>query len=232
MIRVPIEYEPTNLLPCLTTRIRKEGKIMDSINSKYVDHRSTDVPIVYGKDAKGTDRSTYFDMNPTATRLYREDMRQSQPYVSPSESSDLIKEQLQMKRLIDSTLASIQKVQNAIQAKEGEGYDLEGALKDLQDYYQTLLIRQKQQGIDAIARNPYFEKYDIATDSRNIVRELRSAVSEDVVNRGEKESERLLRREMENRWLPINFAESKGIDQLSAYELMRPSFNNMDTTYR
>jgi hypothetical protein len=228
MIRVPIEYEPTNLLPCLTTRIRKETKAMDNINAEISSHKDKDIPIIYGKDPSGKNHATFFDMNPTASRLYREDMRQSQPYVVPTEDSEYIQNKLKLKQKIDATLDEIEELQQRpkLSVKDKELLEARQAL------YETLVIRQKQQGIDAIAQNPYFEKYDVATDSRNIVRELRSAVSEDVVNRGEKESQSLLRREMESRWLPQNFAEEKGLDTLSAYELMRPAFTNMEKTYR
>ena len=86
--------------------------------------------------------------------------------------------------------------------------------------------------IDTLSQNPYFEKYDVAGDSRNIVRELRGSVKEDIVDKGIRESQKLLRRELESRWMPARWAESAGLDNLSAYELMRPKFNEQARTYR
>jgi hypothetical protein len=95
-----------------------------------------------------------------------------------------------------------------------------------------LTLAQKQIQVDTLAANPYFDKYDIATDSRNVVREMRAVVNEDVVDRGVRESQKLIRRELENRWLPANYAEVQGIDTLSAYELMKPRTNNNEKVYR
>ena len=82
---------------------------------------------------------------------------------------------------------------------------------------------------DQLGQNPYFNKFDVAGDSRNVVRELRSVVSEDIVDRGLRESQKFLQRELESRWLPPQYAEQKGIDVLS---MMRPSLNDMKKQYK
>jgi hypothetical protein len=102
--------------------------------------------------------------------------------------------------------------------------ELNSELLIKQQLYQTLLQQQKQGNVDTLAQNPFFNKFDVAGDSRNVVRELRSAVSEDIVDRGVRESQKFLQRELESRWLPPNYAEQQGIDVLS---MMRPEINNM-----
>jgi hypothetical protein len=91
--------------------------------------------------------------------------------------------------------------------------------------YNALAIKAKSLNDDALAANPYFDKYDIASDSRNVIRELRGAVSEEIVDRGLIESQKLLKREFESRWVDAS------VDSISAFELLRPKFNNMETVY-
>ena len=105
-------------------------------------------------------------------------------------------------------------------------------LKNQQEIYKLLISQKKAIEIDTLSQNPYFEKYDVAGDSRNIMRELRGSVKEDIVDKGIRESQKLLRRELESRWMPARWAENAGIDNLSAYELMRPKFNEQARTYR
>lgn len=81
--------------------------------------------------------------------------------------------------------------------------------------------------------NPYFQKYDVTQDPRNVVRELRSAVSEDKTDRGIKESQHMLSRQLDNRWIPQGYAESTGLNTLTAYEkLMKPQINDMKRDFR
>jgi hypothetical protein len=86
-----------------------------------------------------------------------------------------------------------------------------------------------------LASNPYFEKYDAAGDYRNVIRELRGAVSEGVVDRGTAESQRLLQRSLESRWVSEadtrRGSEKSDGKQESAFELLRPRFNQMDKVY-
>jgi hypothetical protein len=112
-----------------------------------------------------------------------------------------------------------------------ESSTIKSMLDAQNDQYKLLLAQQRYIQTDSLSDNPYFNKYDVASDSRNIIRELRAAVSEDVVDRGVHESQRLLQREMDNRWTPQGFAADKGIDSLSAFELMRPNMNNMGKRY-
>lgn len=69
--------------------------------------------------------------------------------------------------------------------------------------------------------NPYLQRLDAAgSDSRNIVRELRSAVTEDNRERDIEASKRLTERQFTDRWLPPQAGGDLG--SLIAYELLRP----------
>jgi hypothetical protein len=174
------------------------------------------------------------DMNATPSRLYREDLRQSQPFVIPSGESQQVRKTVMINDKINQSLSTIQGLDNRLQASQNanvEASTIRGLRDQQNDKYQLLLAEQRYIQTDSLSDNPYFNKYDVASDSRNIVRELRAAVSEDVVDRGIRESKLLLQREMESRWTPQGFAAEKGIDSLSAFELMRPKMNNMVKRY-
>lgn len=49
--------------------------------------------------------------------------------------------------------------------------------------------------------NPYFDKYDVSSDPRNVIRELRNTVVEEKTDRGLKESQLLMKRQQVNRWV-------------------------------
>ena len=203
--------------PCFSLRSRREVAAPDQQNARMVEHWQTDSPaLTSGPRVTGSSR--YMDMNPTPSRLYREDMRQSQPFLVPSENSE---EQALMKELDRQIAAALAKIQDSSSPD----------LATYQDLYKVLLQRKQQLGADSLSRNPYFDKYDVRGDPRNLVRELRAAVSEDVADRGLVESQKLFRRGMENRWLPAHFAESEGLDSLTAFELMRPRMNQQDKIY-
>jgi len=162
-------------------------------------------------------------MNPTPSRLYREDMRQSQPFVIPLQNMLGIEEGMNLDKMIQKTLKEIER----LTAAKDTGDDL----KNQQELYRLLLQRRRQATVDSLTKNPYFDKYDVDGDTRNIIRELRSVVYEDVVDRGMAESQKLIRRGMENRWMPAHFAESEKLDSLNAYDLMRPKFNKQEKIY-
>ena len=69
----PIDYEPTNLTPCFTLRTRREDHSVETTNARFTEHWQTDAPLAV--------RANHMDTNPIAARLYREDMRTTQPYV-------------------------------------------------------------------------------------------------------------------------------------------------------
>jgi hypothetical protein len=104
-------------------------------------------------------------------------------------------------------------------------------LEQKKDLYRSLLEAQRVERIDSTSQNPYFDKYDVAGDSRNMIRELRGAVSEDIQDHGVAESKKLLERGFQNRWLPEDHATSRGLNSLEAYDLMRPKFTDMTKRY-
>ena len=230
---IPIPYMPVTVPPCFSARSRREANTVDTTNARMVELWQTDSPsLIHAARVDGVDR--YNDMNPIPSRLYREDMRQSQPYVVPTADSEYVKKEVWFDNQISHTLGKIQDLTNRVAASDDEEEKefLKGELSTNKEIYRLLLAQQKQLQLDLMSQNPYFEKYDIPGDSRNIVRELRASVSEDVVDRGIVESQKLLKREFESRWLPANFAETQRLDSLSAYELMRPKFNNQERTYQ
>lgn len=245
MFPTRLPYEPTNLTPCFVLRSRREINTLDAANSRLVNHWQTDDPQIQvsRKDISGA--TFYMDMNPTASRLYREDLRQSQPFVIPSGESQQVRKTVELNDKINKTLSTIQGIDNKYQESiKGLSYDsvnsgkiskasstLKGMREQQNEQYDLLLAQQKYIQTDSLSDNPYFNKYDVASDSRNIVRELRAAVSEDVVDRGIRESQRLLQRGLDNRWIPQGYATEKGLDTLSSYELMRPKFNDMGRKY-
>jgi hypothetical protein len=218
----------------MTLRARNEVNTVDAVNTRLVEHWQTDAPSLQNSFRKTAAVDRYMDMNAIPSRLYREDMRQSQPYVIPSTQNPAVQKTLALNAATAQSLSTIQGLGNRLQLARTpqEISSLRGSLKIKQDTYKLLQAQTKQIQVDTLASNPYFEKYDVATDSRNVMRELRAAVSEDVVDKGVRESQQLLKRELENRWLPANYAEEKGFDQLSAYEVMRPQFNDMTRDYR
>jgi hypothetical protein len=68
--------------------------------------------------------------------------------------------------------------------------------------------------------NPYFDRYDPVSDSKNAVRELRSAVYEDKgASRGVNESRSMLRRQFENRWVNEELIDEDKMDTYLRYEI-------------
>ena len=220
-----MQFYPTDTVPSIpppsfSARSRRETNTIDTTNARYVEHWQTDTPALMTSFRSPTGAIEYLDMNATPSRLYREDMRQAQPYVPPSTDSDQVKQELAMDNQITLVLQSINDLGQEIATTSDPRLldQLKKQMEVKQSIYKLFLTQRKQLSIDTMGKNPYFAKYDVAGDSRNIVRELRSSVSEDVVDRGIKESQKLLRREMESRWVPANYAESRGIDSLDAYD--------------
>ena len=75
-----------------------------------------------------------------------------------------------------------------------------------------------------LALNPYFDRYDPVSDPRNAVRELRSAVYEDKGgDKGYEESQKKLRRNFENRWIPEELITDDLMDSFLRNETVLPS---------
>ena len=76
-------------------------------------------------------------------------------------------------------------------------------------------------------QNPYFDKYDTASDARNMTRELRASVYEDKRTGYAHESHALLQRNMDHRWLHPVVAE----EQSKAAILLRPKQDDIRLFY-
>lgn len=240
-----VPYEPTKIMPCFELRSRRELNTFDAVNSRLVNHWQTDAPQIQVARQDLSGAIFHMDMNPTPSRLYRENILQSQPFVVPSGSSDVEKKTLKLGDQINQRLSTIQGLKyqyqtsikdipysQLLQGNIGNvSKNISTAITKQENEYKYLLAQQKLLQVDTLSDNPYFDKYDVASDSRNIVRELRGTVSEDIHDRGVRESQLLLRREMDSRWVPQGYAQDKGLDSLSAFELMRPKITDMNKDY-
>jgi hypothetical protein len=233
---IHIPFQPDNtIIPCLSLRSRAEARTTDAINARLVESWQTDAPALQYTRRDVSGAIFYMDMNPTASRLYREDLRQSQPFVVPTGASQQVRATAELGFKASEVLQQIQQLKDGLQRRGITATDktrLQTALQQKESEYQILIGRQRQIQTDALADNPYFMKYDVASDSRNIARELRGAVTEDVVDRGVRESQKLMQREFDSRWLPANYAQDQALDSLTAYELLRPKQNNNEKVYR
>jgi len=76
--------------------------------------------------------------------------------------------------------------------------------------------------------NPYFDRYDPISDPRNAVRELRSAVYEDKgTSRGVDESQHMLRRQFQNRWLREELIDDDEMTTYLRYEIATAGQSNI-----
>lgn len=231
----PIPYEPTNLTNCRILRSRREPDTRDVVNARHVEQWNTDAPVLTN-NRKAADKQAVFDeMMPIGTRIYAEDLKQWYSFKTPppraatrasaEENEKKLRAEYTIIQQIDSNLRRLQpgsEQWTQLQVKRREAQ--ERALDAQQEYYDAQT--------SALSENPYFSKYDISSDPRNVIRELRSAVVEDKVDRGVREAKTLLSREFDDRWLPLEEKEKKGYDTLAAYDLMRPRLNTMEINYR
>jgi hypothetical protein len=76
--------------------------------------------------------------------------------------------------------------------------------------------------------NPYFDKYDTTFDARNTTRELRATIYEDKHTGHLKESEKLLQRNFDNRWVDPTVVKQ----QAEAAEQLRPKMDDIRLFYK
>jgi hypothetical protein len=82
-----------------------------------------------------------------------------------------------------------------------------------------------------LEQNPYFDRYDPVSDPKNAVRELRSAVYEDKKgDRGYDESQSILRRQFENRWLKEELIDEDEMDTFLRYKIATAGRSNISFT--
>jgi hypothetical protein len=101
-----------------------------------------------------------------------------------------------------------------------------------QNYLQNRPIKAGQ---DSFQNNPYFDGYAPQWDPRNAVRELRSAIYEDRFDKGLRESQTLLTRSFQNRWVDPSTVETKNLTTLNsliAYEQLKPQMDDITRTFR
>jgi hypothetical protein len=80
----------------------------------------------------------------------------------------------------------------------------------------------------AAANNPYFAKYDVTQDPRNVIREMKGAVYEERTTRGSTESKALMDRGLLNRWIsPEQAEEDKKAWDRGAMNLSKPMPSGM-----
>jgi hypothetical protein len=80
--------------------------------------------------------------------------------------------------------------------------------------------------------NVFFDQHAPEFDPRNVARELHGAVKEDKMDRGIKESQRIMARGFSSRYVPQGYAEANQFDSLQAFELLRPKIDDGTTDYR
>ena len=96
-----------------------------------------------------------------------------------------------------------------------------------QNYRSTPRLENDQGGL---GKNPYFDKYDVAYDGTNAVRELRAAVYEDKNMESLMESRKLLERNLDNRWLQDG--DAGRMSALGRLEQMRPVRDDIRMIFR
>ncbi len=103
------------------------------------------------------------------------------------------------------------------------------------DGKQYMQSRGLKAGQDSFTKNPYFEGYAPEYDSRNAVRELRSAIYEDRFAKGVRESKYLLGRTFTSQWLEPTYVQDNNLDTLNsleAYEQLKPQMDNIAQNFR
>jgi hypothetical protein len=80
--------------------------------------------------------------------------------------------------------------------------------------------------------NVFFDKYDVASDPRNVARELKGAVYETLEDRGIQESRRLLERTFQSRYTEREQIEKAVQERLAAGMNLLPAVNDMTKIYR
>ena len=222
MQRIPVDYEPDGFRPCISIRSRREQNARETTNARHVEQWLTDAPFQKGSGMT-------LDSQGFSSRLNRESLDRHPQYQGTAElasNSELMTQ-------VTESIAIIQQLESRIRGMKG-GPQMDAAIQQLQQQYalRDARIQAQKSGLaDSMTQNPYFDKYDVASDSRNVARELRSVVYEDVGDRGMDESKKLLGRAFENRWIPGGYAKETGLNRLEAFELLRPSVNRMTTMY-
>lgn len=87
-------------------------------------------------------------------------------------------------------------------------------------------------GGDKLGGNPYFQKFDVTRDSRNVARELNSAVYEYNPPRDQTVSNKLLERNFETHYATVEKDKKSYEQAIDIYAGLRPKLNDMKATFR
>jgi hypothetical protein len=87
-------------------------------------------------------------------------------------------------------------------------------------------------GAGKLGDNPYFQKFDVATDPRNVVRELQGAVYEYNPPRGQEVSQTLLARQFQTLHIPEAQVKKSYEEAIDIFAGIRPKLNDMKATFR
>jgi len=213
----PVEYEPDLFKPCLSIRSRREQNTRDTVNARHVEQWLSD-PTFLG--------NLSLDTQGLSSRLYRESLDRHPQYVEPALT------ETELTKKVTLSLARIQHMESRIRTLDA-GPDMDAAVKALKEeysLYKAIVEAKKVELIDSFTQNPYFDKYNVASDSRNVARELRGVIYENIQDRGVEESKKLLGRAFENRLFPSDRQEV-GLGRVEAFELLRPTITQMNKTY-
>lgn len=83
-----------------------------------------------------------------------------------------------------------------------------------------------------LGTNPQFQKQDVATDPRNVVRELRAAVQEQNAPRDQEVSNHLLSRQFTSLHVPEAQVRKSQEQAIDVFAGIRPKLNDMKATFR
>lgn len=83
----------------------------------------------------------------------------------------------------------------------------------------------------ALGNNPYFQKYDVTNDPRNVSRELRGAVFESTTDRGLNESAKMLTRQFTAAYVPPDRSQNNTETMLVARNHLMPEMDDYTRLY-
>lgn len=114
----------------------------------------------------------------------------------------------------------------------------QGPLNDMNPINSRTVERDYRQaqpfvaGGGSLGHNPYFQKFDVTRDPRNVARELTAAVYEYNAPRGQEASQKLLDRQIQHLNVPEALVKATYEKAIDVYAGIRPKLNNQKATFR
>jgi len=221
-------------------RTRIEGNTKDWINKKEFEHWQTDVPdftynfpkLVY---AKGRMYETINNRSVGYSRISdKENLKMTEQLYGASNASNISYKDPRSDRAPSYARENIEQSIDIATGYKQPNYKLTNipyddmspinTRTDARDYRQA---QPYVAGGPDLGYNPYFDRYDPVSDSRNAIRELRSAVYEDKgSSRGVYESQSMLRRQYQNRWVAEELIDEDKMDTYLRYEIATAGKDN------